>query len=81
MKKDVVDKIMEKNIPGYLRIVRLWAVTQLNYRQPLGDKAWDNLTEITAPQVTDAIAYITGFCQGTPSEKAMKRLVPELHEK
>lgn len=58
---DVVDKILEGALPKNVKIVRLVAVTQLNYRQPLGDKAWDAIRGLTDDDTVMAIAYLLGY--------------------
>ena len=79
MLSDVVDKIIKNKIDPETKLIRLWAITQLNYRTPLGEKAWTKMRGLTNPAATTVISFITGFCMnGTPTEKSLKKLVPEL---
>ena len=56
--------------PRMLKIIGYWAVAQLNYRQPKGDWALDQLRRLTDPDVTGAIMFISGFClTGMDTEK------------
>jgi hypothetical protein len=66
---DIVDQVRTATLPRVLKIERLWAIAMLNYRQPLGDKAWDLMRELTDSDVTQAIAYLTGFAQGSQLQK------------
>jgi hypothetical protein len=53
----------------------------LNYRTPLGDKAWDQMKNITNQDTVTAIAFISGFCvDGCPmgDVEKIKNIVPEL---
>lgn len=74
---DIVDKIMAKDIDLASKIIQLWAAAMLNYRQPLGDKAWDGITKLTKPGVSTAISFLTGFCSGGGSFKPemLKKLI------
>jgi len=71
---DAVDIILGTGLPKNVKIIRLVAVTQLNYREPIGDKAWDSLRNITDNDTMLAIAYLVGFC-GSPGEEAWNKLL------
>lgn len=61
-------------LPKELRIIGLWAKAQLNYRQPKGEKACEELEKITDLDTTQAIFFLTGFCGGPPDNpKEMRR--------
>ncbi|MFA5401363.1 MAG: hypothetical protein WC359_13020 [Dehalococcoidia bacterium] len=72
---DIVDQIMGAAIPKQLKLIRLYAVTQLKYRQPLGDKAWDAINEMTDSETTAAIAFIGGMMSGIPNRKTLEKLI------
>ena len=59
-------EIMDDNIPRELKIVRLWALAMLNYRQEAGDLAWDAMRKLTDPDVVTAIAFLTGYTTSKP---------------
>jgi len=84
---DVVDRVIANDTDLRTKIVRLWAITELNYRESLGDKAWAKMINLTGSEVTSAIARLTGFCKGLSTHKSfetigekIKQLVPELEE-
>jgi hypothetical protein len=66
---DIVDEIESASYSKALKIERLWAVAMLNYRQPLGDKAWDLMRKLTDADITEAIAFLTGFSVGSQYDK------------
>jgi len=80
---DIVDSIKTKNYDKSTKIIRLWAVAMLNYRQPTGDNAWDAIRGLTDNDTCTALSFLTGFCSGGGSFDAEKLdgLVPELKEK
>jgi len=81
---DIVDTIKTNSIDKASKIIRLWAITMLNYRQPMGDKAWDAIRELTDDDTCTALSYLTGFCSGMGSTndrfdlEKLRNLVPEL---
>ena len=81
---DVVDRIEKAGYDRATKIIRLWAVVQLNYRQPLGDKAREIMERITDGQIVTAISFLTGFAMGMSMDRSshdqLKHLVPELKE-
>ena len=78
---DIVEKIVDKKVISQsTKIIQLWAVAMVNYRQPLGDKAWAAMKNLTNSDVTNAISYLTGFCLGaspTKLDERIKELLPE----
>ncbi len=81
---DVVDKIAGKDIDKSTKIIRLVSVAVMNHRQPLGDKAWGAVRDITDGHVVTALAFLLGYtlagdCIKVNVEK-MRKLVPELEE-
>lgn len=46
------------------KLIQLYAVVQLNYRQPAGDAAWAAMRDLVGEETTDAIAFLTGMCYG-----------------
>jgi hypothetical protein len=63
--------------PKSLKIIRLYALAMLNYRQPTGDRAWDHIRQLTDPETTSALAYLTGAA--SMGDGDWSHLVPELH--
>jgi len=72
---DIIDKIMQTQLPLDTKIVKLFAVAMLNYRQPLGDKAWNAMRNLTNPEVTSAISFLAGFSTGGLKVEDLKRLL------
>ena len=46
------------------KIVKLWAVVMINYREPLGEEAWTAMRALTDVETTHAIAMLTGYAIG-----------------
>jgi len=70
-----VEEIMEADIPKQLKLIRLYAVTQLNFRQPLGDDALDAMRSMTDHDTVSAIMFLGGVCQGA-DQKVWEDLLP-----
>ncbi|MBU1213586.1 MAG: hypothetical protein KJ587_20315 [Alphaproteobacteria bacterium] len=66
----IVDEIESAAYPKITKIIRLWAIAMLNYRQPLGDKALDAMRRLTDADATQAIMFLTGFASTTKYEKS-----------
>ena len=81
---DIIKAILaNKDSNKTSKIVRLWAVVQLNYRTPLGDKAWATIGNLTDGDTVSAIAFLTGWCMGAggcPTREKLMGLVPEYKE-
>ena len=89
---DVVDKIVISKYDKATKIIRLWCVVQLNYRQILGDKAWDGIERLTDKDTVTALSFISGLAMGLGSiaqddkesgdrySRRLKELVPEYQE-
>ena len=81
---DIVDKIMKSDKDLTSKIVKLWGVVMLNYRQPLGNKALGAMEKLTNKDVVTAIAFLTGLClpvQGIQElEPKLMELLPELNQ-
>lgn len=60
----IIDKIARSRAPLSSKIVRLFAVVQLNYRQPLGDAAWDKMNQLAGTEQTTALAFLMGVMMG-----------------
>lgn len=71
---DIVDEIECASYSKAIKIERLWAVAMLNYRQPLGDKAWGLMRNLTDSDTTQAIAFLTGFATGGYQEERLKEI-------
>jgi len=75
---DIVDRIVNSNLPKQVKIIRLWALTQLYYRGSVGDKAWDGIRRLTDAPTAEAIAFLTGFCStGVTRDSVLKLLGKE----
>lgn len=75
---NAVDIIARASYPLEIKLAKLWAITQLDYRGEAGDKAFDQISQLVGPEVSNAIAFLTGFAYGNPTAKDFKRLLPEL---
>ena len=64
------------------KIIGQWALTQLHYRQPLGEVADKKLCELLGTSVHVALAQITGFCQagGLQNTEKLKELAQMVEE-
>ena len=64
---DVVDRIMSREYPRGKALLKLYAVVMLNYREPLGDKAWDAIEKYVFREDGElrmGFAYLSGFLMG-----------------
>lgn len=64
------------------QIVGLWAITELNYRQPEAKRAGEKLREILDQPTINAIFNITGFVQagGLKDRKKLEELAAMAEE-
>ena len=77
---DVVDKIIKNNNSSLsVKIIRLWCVWFLNYRQELGDKSMDEMMKLTNKDYVLALSFISGLQMGGCNTDVLKELVPELN--
>jgi len=52
-------------LPKELRIIRLWAIAQMDYRGEVGELALDALRELVGgTEALTALMFITGWLQG-----------------
>ena len=79
---DIVDKIIAEDIDLATKIIQLWAVSMLHYRQPLGDKAWEGINQLTKPGVSAAIAFLTGYSSGEKAyePQMLKKLIGNIYK-
>jgi hypothetical protein len=79
----VVSDIARADYPVREKVVRLFAITQIAYRQPPGNHAWGELRKLAGEQYCDALALLTGYCIGLAdrnrSHGVWTELVPELN--
>jgi len=68
----IVERISASNLDKSAKIVKLWLVVMLNYRQPLSDAAWDAMRELTDADTVDALAFISGYATGAGLSIAVK---------
>jgi len=76
-----IAELRNANLPKNLKVIRLWALTQLYYRQQEGEEALSYLHELITPEGTNALMFISGFLTGkVPTEEQLLKLVPGLSE-
>lgn len=76
----IIEQIEKSDVGLDVKIVQLFAVVMTNYRQPLGDAAWDKMREISGVEQTNALAYLTGFMladSGPSKPHRWAELLPE----
>ena len=62
LKPDAVDLIIsDTSITDEEKIIRLWAIQHINYRNEMGDAAWAGIRQILGPDGSQALAFISGF--------------------
>ena len=71
------EEIRNSPVSKQLKIIRLYALTMLNYRQPEGDRAWKIMQELTDVDTTQAIATLCGMCLGGAKSKDWLKLLPK----
>lgn len=57
----IVERIVASNLDKGSKIVKLWCVVILNYRQPLGDQAWEAMALVSDRETVHAVALISGL--------------------
>jgi hypothetical protein len=72
---DTVDNIMtNQKYDDGTKLIKLYAVIMLNYRQPLGDRAWDGIhTLFKNPDIVRGFSFLTGFLMGSEGKIDTKR--------
>ncbi len=66
-----------KSLPKQTAIVRLFAISQLFYRQPVGEAAGDRLHALIGVEATNALFFLMGFSNsGNLTAEKWERLVP-----
>jgi len=74
------EEIYLSDLPKEIKIVRLWAITQINYRQQYGDLALECLHKILDNATVSAIFWITGYSFSGFNIEKFKSLVPDYNE-
>lgn len=80
----LIDRIMASKCSDSAKVIKLFGVTQIYYRAPLGDAAWDKMRELIGHEACSALAFIAGWQAGVGSVPALQRnkrlleLVPEM---
>lgn len=89
----LLDRIMASNCSDSAKVIKLWAVTMIHYRTPLGDQAWYKIRELIGEDGASALAFLTGYCFGYGSDmkanpdghqdrtRKLMELVPEMEGK
>lgn len=87
MKMDIVDIISNNKLYDKgNKLIKLYAVVMLNYRQELGDKAWEQIDLLLNDKsLTTAFSFLMGFATGGSSlvldtEKLEKFIAADLRE-
>jgi hypothetical protein len=62
--KLISDILADEHMALSSKIIKLWAIAQLNYRMPIGDKSWEAIRDLTNADVSNALAFLTGFSMG-----------------
>lgn len=78
---DIVDHIVAKKIDDGSKLIKLYSVVMLNYRQELGDKAWGAIARLFKnPSINQAFAFLMGFSMAGPSARYRDLIQEELGE-
>lgn len=82
---DIVDLIVSnKNYDKGNKLIKLYSVVMLNYRQALGDKAWDEIGKLFGDEsLTTSFSFLMGFASGSNPfdvDKLKKFIQSELQE-
>jgi hypothetical protein len=81
MKMDIVDIISNNKLYNKgNKLIKLYAVVMLNYRQELGDKAWEQIDLLfNDKSLTTAFSFLLGFTTGesslTPDTEKLKKFI------
>lgn len=63
---DLVDLIVSKKKNKGWKLQMLYATVMTNYRQPLGDKAWDAIRDLFGDDsLSTSFAFLMGMATGT----------------
>ena len=81
----IVERITASNLDKSAKLVKLWLVAMINYRQPLGVDAFESMQALTDRETMDAISFIGGLSMGAgarepderPTVDAFKHLLNE----
>lgn len=80
-KMDIVDRIVQKKISDGKKLLKLYAVVMLNYREPLGDRAWDAIGALFKdPSSAQGFAFLTGLLLGGASNETLHGLTDKFKE-
>lgn len=81
---DIVDVISENvRYDKGNKLIKLYSVAMLNYRQSLGDKAWEKIDQLfNDKSLTSAFSFLMGFSAGGSfdEEKLKKFIAADLKE-
>jgi len=84
---DIVDIISNNKLYDKgNKLIKLYAVVMLNYRQELGDRAWEQIDLLFSDKsLTTAFSFLLGFTTGSSSltpdaEKLKKFIAADLKE-
>lgn len=66
-----------------MKVMQLFAVVMTNYRQPLGDDAWDKMAQVIGQEESQAFAFLACFLigqHGSPDHEKWKQWLPKLRK-
>lgn len=81
MNESILDRIMNSQLNKGDKIIKLWLVAMLNYRQPLGNKAFDKIQELTDREILDALLFLGGLSMGMQSQIIIEKGPPKLADR
>ncbi|MFA6971790.1 MAG: hypothetical protein WC208_10365 [Gallionella sp.] len=78
---DLVDLIVSKKKKKGWKLQMLYAVVMTNYRQTLGDKAWDAIGDLFGDEsLATTFAFLMGMSMGAGTAPAIKNYAGYLTE-
>lgn len=80
----IVERIEASTATPAQKIVQLYAVVMLNYRQPVGDAAWEAMKRVTGnAEYVSALALLMGCTmgdQGGPMDRTVWERLIKIHD-
>ena len=71
-----LDRLVPRDMAKSQKIVRLWAIIELNYpgEEGIGQEASDRLRALIGNDAVIALFQITGFCLADPDKEAYEEM-------
>lgn len=79
-KPTIVTRIVHSKVSDSTKILQLFAVVMTNYRQKLGDEAWEAMRLVAGAEQTNAIAFLSWMLMGEfgcPKQEKWAQLLPK----